>query len=141
MALDSSTRMLVMPVITLSASAIAPLARMTRAEVVEALDSDYVRAARSLGLPRRTIVGKAVRNGLLPIVTVIASVYGYLLSGSVLVESIFAWPGMGQYAFNAIANSDYNAVQGYILFVTVVYVLVYLVLDIAYHALDPRVRL
>jgi peptide/nickel transport system permease protein len=140
-ALGSSMRMLILPVVTLSASAIAPLARMTRAEVLEALDSDYVRAARALGLARRTIVRKAVRNGLLPILTVIASVYGYLLSGSVLVESIFAWPGMGQYAFNAIANSDYNAVQGYILLVTFIYVLIYLVLDIAYHGLDPRVQL
>ena len=139
-ALVSSTRMLVLPVVTLAASAIAPLARMTRAEVLEALGSEYVRAAQSLGLSRRRIVRQAVRNGLLPIVTTIASIYGYLLSGSVLVESIFAWPGMGQYAFNAIANSDYTAVQGYVLFVTVVYVLIYLVLDIVYHALDPRVR-
>jgi peptide/nickel transport system permease protein len=140
-ALNSSTRMLILPVVTLSASAIAPLARMTRAEVLEALDSEYVRAARALGLAERMIRRKAIRNGLLPIITVIASTYGYLLSGSVLVESIFAWPGLGQYAFNAIANSDYNAVQGYILVVTVVYVLIYLALDIAYHALDPRVQL
>jgi peptide/nickel transport system permease protein len=140
-ALNSSTRMLILPVVTLSASAIAPLARMTRAEVLEALGSEYVRAARALGLAERMIRRKAIRNGLLPIITVIASTYGYLLSGSVLVESIFAWPGLGQYAFNAIANSDYNAVQGYILVVTVVYVLIYLALDIAYHALDPRVQL
>jgi peptide/nickel transport system permease protein len=140
-ALGSSVRMLVLPVVTLAASAMAPLARMTRAEVLDALASDYVRAARSLGLPRGRIVAQAVRNGLLPIVTMIASIYGYLLSGSVLVESIFAWPGMGQYAFNAIANSDYTAVQGYVLFVTFVYVAIYLVLDIVYHILDPRVRL
>jgi peptide/nickel transport system permease protein len=140
-ALRSSTRMLILPVLTLTASAIAPLARITRTEVLEALDSDYVRAARSLGLAPRTVLRKAVRNGLLPIVTVMATIYGYLLSGSILVESIFAWPGMGQYAFNAIGSSDYNAVQGYILAVTFVYVVIYLALDVVYHALDPRVQL
>src|SRR5262249_43753291 len=132
---------LILPVVTLTASAIAPLARITRTEVLEALDSEYVRAARSLGLAHRTVLRKALRNGLLPIVTVMATIYGYLLSGSILVESIFAWPGMGQYAFNAIGSSDYNAVQGYILAVTFVYVVIYLALDVVYHALDPRVQL
>lgn len=139
-ALVSSVRMLILPVVTLTASAVAPVARMTRSEMIDALDSDHVRTAKSLGLPRSKVLQQALRNGLLPVVTMIASVYGFLLSGSVLVESVFSWPGMGQYAFNAISNSDYNAVQGYILFVTFAYVLIYLVLDVAYHLLDPRVQ-
>lgn len=136
----SSARMLVLPVVTLAASALGPVVRMTRSEVSEALQSDYVRAARSFGMPPRTIIGYALRNGFLPILTLIASLYGFLLSGSVLIESIFSWPGLGRYAFNAIANSDYNAAQGYILMVAFLYAAVYLVTDIAYHLLDPRVR-
>jgi ABC-type dipeptide/oligopeptide/nickel transport system permease component len=139
-ALASSIRMLILPVVTLAASALAPVARMTRSEMIEALDSDYVRTAKSLGLSQKKILQQALRNGSLPIVTMIASIYGFLLSGSVLIESVFSWPGMGQYAFNAIGNSDYNAVQGYILFVTFAYVIVYLVLDLTYHVLDPRVQ-
>jgi ABC-type dipeptide/oligopeptide/nickel transport system permease component len=140
-ALVSSLRVLILPVVTLATSAIGPLARMTRSEVIEALDSDYIHAARSLGLSQALILTYALRNGLLPVITMIASIYGYLLSGSVLTESIFSWPGLGEYAFNAIANSDYNAVQGYFLLVAFMYVIVYLIMDIAYHMLDPRVRL
>jgi peptide/nickel transport system permease protein len=129
-----------LPVVSLALSALAPIARITRSEMVEALDSNYIRAARSLGLPQSLVVRYTLRNGLLPIMTMAANVYGYLLSGSVLVESIFAWPGMGQYAFGAIVNNDYTAVQGYILLVTVSYVLLYLIVDILYSILDPRVQ-
>ncbi len=139
-ALAASARALVLPVVTLALSSLAPIARITRSEMVEALDSEYVRTARSLGLPQPTVLRYTLRNGLLPILTMAASIYGYLLSGSVLIEVIFAWPGMGQYAFNAIVNSDYTAVQGYIILITFSYLSLYLVLDIAYSVLDPRVQ-
>jgi len=139
-ALVASLRALILPVVSLALSSLAPIARITRSEMVEALDSVYVRTARSLGLPRSTVLGYTLRNGLLPILTMAASIYGYLLGGSVLIETIFAWPGMGQYAFNSIALNDYNAVQGYIVVVTFMYVMLYSVLDIVYALLDPRVQ-
>jgi ABC-type dipeptide/oligopeptide/nickel transport system permease component len=136
----ASTRALMLPVASLVLSSLAPIARITRSEMVEALDSEYVRTARSLGLPQSRVLRYTLRNGLLPIMTMAASIYGYLLGGSVLIETIFAWPGMGQYAFNGIANNDYTVVQGYIVLVTFTYLVLYLVLDIAYSALDPRVQ-
>jgi peptide/nickel transport system permease protein len=139
-ALLSSARALMLPVASLAISALAPIARITRSEMVDALDSQYVKSAKALGLPRFTVLGYTLRNGLLPIMTMTASIYAFLLGGSVLIESIFAWPGMGQYAFNAIVNSDYTAVQGYILIVTFAYLVLYLLLDIAYSILDPRVQ-
>jgi peptide/nickel transport system permease protein len=136
----ASARALALPVVSLALSSLAPIARMTRSEMVDELESEYIRTARSLGLSRARILGYALRNGLLPIITVAGSIFGYLLSGSVLIESVFAWPGLGQYAFNAIVSSDYTAVLGYIILVTFSYVGVYLVLDILYTAIDPRVR-
>lgn len=139
-ALVASAKALMLPVVSLALTTASPITRITRSEMVEALASDYVRTARSLGLPQSTVLRYTLRNGLLPIITMVASIYGYLLSGSVLVESIFAWPGMGQYAFAAIVNSDYTAVQGYILIVTFSYLILYLVLDVVNSALDPRVQ-
>jgi peptide/nickel transport system permease protein len=119
----------------------APIARITRSGMIEALESDYVRAARSLGLSaRKVILGHAFRNALLPLITMIAVLYGYLLGGVVLVENIFAWPGLGQYVYNAITSSDYPAVQGFILYATTIYVLLFLAVDLLYLAIDPRVR-
>jgi peptide/nickel transport system permease protein len=109
--------------------------------MIEALDSDYVRAARSLGLSSRTVVLRhAFRNALLPLLTMIAVMYGYLLGGVVLVENIFAWPGLGHYVFDAITASDYPAVQGFILYATTIYVLLFLAVDLLFVAIDPRVR-
>lgn len=139
-ALVASARALMLPVVSLALPSLAPIARITRSEMVEALDSEYVRTARSLGLAKSTVLRCSLTNGLLPIVTMAANVYGFLLSGSVLVECIFAWPGMGQYAFSGIANSDYTAVQGYIILVSFAYSVLYLVLDILYTLLDPRVE-
>ncbi len=138
--LISSIRVLILPVATLVASAMAPIARMVRSEMIEALDSDYIRTAKSLGLPRKTVLFWAMRNALLPNITMTGSIYGYLLGGSVLIETVFAWPGMGKYAFEAIANNDYPSVQGYILLVTFMYVVIYLLLDILYCILDSRIR-
>jgi ABC-type dipeptide/oligopeptide/nickel transport system permease component len=82
----------------------------------------------------------AMKNAMLPVVTMVAVVYGFLLGGSVLVETIFAWPGLGRYAFDAIASSDYTAIQGFVLYATTMYVLLFAVTDLVYTALDPRIR-
>ncbi|MDE2791187.1 MAG: ABC transporter permease [Paracoccaceae bacterium] len=141
-ALRSSVQSIVLPASVLAFAAMAPLARMTRASMIEALDADYTRAARALGLSERSVVFRhALRNAILPVITMIAIVYGYLLGGVVLVENVFAWPGLGRYVYNAIASSDYPALQGFILYSTTAYVLLFLLVDILYVILDPRVRI
>jgi peptide/nickel transport system permease protein len=137
----SAAEALILPVGVLAFAVMAPIARITRSGMLESLESDYVRAARSLGLPARTVVFRhALRNALLPLITMIAVVYGYLLGGVVLVEEIFAWPGLGRYVFDAITSSDYPAVQGFILYATTIYVLLFLAVDLLYLAIDPRLR-
>jgi peptide/nickel transport system permease protein len=140
-ALESSVKMLIMPVSVLAFVVMAPLARITRSSMIESLDADFTRAARSLGLTEWSVVFRhAFRNGLLPLLTMTAIVYGYMLGGVVLIENIFAWPGLGRYVYNAITSSDYPAVQGFILYATTLYVLLFLLVDILYSLLDPRVR-
>jgi peptide/nickel transport system permease protein len=140
-ALRSSTELLIMPVCVMAFVIMAPLARITRSSMIEALDADYTRAARALGLTEWSVVLRhAFRNALLPLLTMGAIVYGYLLGGVVLVENIFAWPGLGRYVYNAITSSDYPAVQGFILYATTIYVLLFLLVDVLYSVLDPRVR-
>jgi len=139
--LENAAAHLLAPVIVLAFPAMAPIARITRSSMIEALDSDYVRAARSLGISERAVVLRyALKNALLPVVTYAGVIYGFLLGGSVLVETIFSWPGMGLYAYNAITGLDYPAVQGFILYATVVYVTIFLALDILYLLLDPRIK-
>jgi ABC-type dipeptide/oligopeptide/nickel transport system permease component len=134
-------RSLALPALTLGLAAMAPLARMARAAMLEALGSDYVRAARAFGLPERTVIVRhALRTSLLPVVTMVAVVFGFQLGGVVLVEAVFAWPGLGQYAYHAVANADYPAVQGFILYATTMYVGLFLVVDLLYAVLDPRAR-
>lgn len=141
-ALRSSVLALIMPASVLAFAAMAPLARMTRSGMIEALDADYTRAARALGFSSRSVILRhAFRNALLPLLTMTAIVYGYLLGGVVLIENIFAWPGLGRYVFTAITSSDYPAIQGFILYSTTVYVLLFLLVDILYVVLDPRVRM
>jgi peptide/nickel transport system permease protein len=140
-ALGSSAEALALPVAVLAFGVMAPIARITRSGMIEALDSDYVRAARSLGLAARTVVLRhAFRNALMPLVTMVAVLYGYLLGGVVLVENVFSWPGLGNYVFTAITSNDYPAVQGFILYATTIYVLLFLVVDLLFVAIDPRVR-
>jgi peptide/nickel transport system permease protein len=134
-------RALVLPVLALTFGVMAPIARLTRATMAEILESDYIRTARSLGLPFRTVVLKnALKNALVPIVTVIAVIYGYALGGVVLVEIIFSWPGLGNYSYQAIQNSDFPALQGFVILVTLVYLIIYLALDLVAAWIDPRVK-
>ncbi len=140
-AFASAVQALVLPAVALGFGAMAPLARIARSGMVEVMESEYVRTAMALGLTARTVVLRhALRNALLPVVTMVAVVFGYQLGGVVLIESIFAWPGLGQFAFNAVANADYPAIQGFILYTTTMYIALFLVVDVLYAALDPRVR-
>lgn len=137
-----SVKALILPVVTIAVVAMAPIARMTRAMMIDALDSDYIRTARSMGLPNRVIVNRnALQNAIIPVITLIAAVFGFAIGGEVLVELIFSWPGLGLYSYNAILGSDFPAVQGFIILVTTMYILIYLFVDILTAILDPRVEI
>jgi ABC-type dipeptide/oligopeptide/nickel transport system permease component len=131
---------LVLPALTLGTRSIAVLARMTRAAMLDVLSSDFVRTARAKGLPEARVVGRhALRNALLPVITVLGLDVGNYLTGSILTETIFSWPGVGRYVLLAIEKRDLPAVQGSILFLSVIFVLVNLVTDLLYAKADPRV--
>jgi len=116
--------------------------RMIRANVMEALNEDYVRTARAKGLPPRTVDNRHVlRNALLPVSTIVGLQTGLLLSGAILTETVFAWPGIGSWLKDAIFNRDYPVLQGGILFVAIVFVFVNLLVDISYAIINPRIRL
>lgn len=136
-----SIKFLVLPALTLGMRSIAYLARITRSAMLEVLSADYIRTARAKGLSERTVRWHhALRNALIPVVTVIGLDFGAYLTGSILTETIFSWPGIGRYVVQAISRRDLPAVQGAILFLSVVFVLVNVVTDIAYQRVDPRVR-
>jgi ABC-type dipeptide/oligopeptide/nickel transport system permease component len=131
---------LVLPALTLGMRSIAVLARMTRGAMLDVLHSDFVRTARAKGLGELAVVGKhALRNALIPIITVLGLDVGSYLTGSILTETIFSWPGVGRYVLTAISKRDLPAVQGSILFLSVVFVLVNLVTDLVYAKADPRI--
>ena len=133
---------LALPVLVLSLFTIATLTRFVRTSVLEVLDMDYARAARAKGLSGgRVVLGYVLRGAALPILTLVGIAFGSLLSGTVLVEAVFAWPGLGTYAYNAAKNLDLLAVTGVGLVVGVIYLVINLVVDVLYGFLDPRVRL
>jgi ABC-type dipeptide/oligopeptide/nickel transport system permease component len=134
-------RALVLPAFTLGVRSAAMVARMTRASLVDVLSADYVRTGRAKGCAEaRVLVRHALRNALVPVVTLVGLDFGSYLSGSVLTESIFAWPGVGQYAMQAILRRDFPAIQGTVLFLSAIFVAVNLAVDLAYGVLDPRIR-
>jgi len=132
---------LILPAVTLGAALSAILARMTRASVLEELRELYVLAARARGLSgMRAVVRHAFRNSLIPIVTIIGLQFGAVLTGTIITETIFAWPGLGRLLIQAISFRDYPLVQGCILFISVTYVAMNLLTDLTYGFLDPRIR-
>jgi ABC-type dipeptide/oligopeptide/nickel transport system permease component len=136
-----SWRHLVLPAVTLGAALAAVLARMTRASIIEELRELYVLAARARGLSKvRAVLFHALRNSLIPVVTILGLQVGAVLTGTIITETIFAWPGVGRLLIQAINFRDYPLVQGCILFIALTYVLVNLVVDLAYGWLDPRIR-
>jgi len=133
-------RYLILPALALGMRSIAFLARMTRSAMLDALGADYVRTARAKGLPDVAVIGRhALRNAMIPIITVLGLDFGAYLTGSILTETIFSWPGLGRYVVNAIARRDLPAIQGSVLFLSAVFVLVNLITDVAYAKADPRV--
>ncbi len=132
---------LILPAVALGSIPLAIITRITRAAVLDVQNEDYVRTARAKGLPPQTVDRRHVlRNALLPVTTVIGLQTGLLLSGAVLTETVFAWPGMGSWLRDAIFNRDYPALQGGILFLAIVFVLVNLVVDLSYAIINPRIR-
>ena len=131
---------LILPALALGSRSIAFLARVTRSSMLDVLGGDFVRTARAKGLKERVVVVRhALRNALIPIITVLGLDFGYYLTGSILTETIFSWPGLGRYVVNAITRRDLPAIQGSVLFLSVVFVLVNLLTDLAYAKADPRV--
>ena len=138
----SEPRHIVLPALTLAIGAAASLTRLTRSAVLEELMQDYVRTARSKGLRERSVVvGHALRNALIAIVTITGIRLAALLGGAVIVETIFAWPGIGKYVVDSIFIRDYPTIQGFVLFTGTIVLLVNLAVDVSYVWLDPRVRL
>ncbi len=141
-AFRSALSQLILPTATLAIFSLAPIARMTRASMLAILASDFVRTARASGLsPRKVIVTYAFRNAMLPVITTLSMTFSFLLGANVLVEKVFAWPGIGSYAVEALIASDFAPVQGFVLTMAIMYVLINLLIDILYGIIDPRVRL
>ncbi len=136
-----AVRHLVLPVVTEAMVTVGMITRITRSSMLEVLREEYVTTARAKGLAQRTVFFKhALKNAILPVVTMLGMMYGYALAGSVLVETVFSWPGMGRYAVRAITFLDFPAVMGVTLWIALLYVTINLVVDIAYFYIDPRVR-
>ncbi|MBC7107625.1 MAG: ABC transporter permease [Methanomassiliicoccales archaeon] len=133
---------LALPAITLSFGTIAIITRIMRSSMLEVLNQDYIKTARSKGLPEKTVIKKHARkNALIPTTTIVGLSFGGLLGGAVLTETIFSWPGMGQWSTAAITMNDWASIMGFVLVTALIYVIANLVVDILYAFLDPRVRL
>lgn len=138
--LRASLVQMVLPSITLGLFALAPIARMTRASMLTALGSEYVRTARANGLSRyMVLINYALRNAVLPVLTTLGMVFSFLLGANVLVEKVFSWPGIGSFAIEALVASDYAAVQGFVLSMALLFVVVNLAIDVLHTVIDPRV--
>ena len=138
----ASLKQIALPALTLGIFSLAPIARMTRASMLAVLSSDFVRTARANGLaPYTVIVTYAFRNAMLPVVTTLGMVFSFLLGANVLVEKVFAWPGIGSFAVEALIASDFAPVQGFVLTMAVMYVALNLMIDVLYGLIDPRVRI
>jgi len=137
-----SWRHLILPCFTLGLSGAALLSRLLRSSMLEVLGYDYIRTARAKGLSeRKVILQHALRNALIPVVTVMGNMFGLLLSGAIIVETVFARPGLGRLIIEAISFRDYPVIQGFVLFTGTVFVLVSLIIDLSYTWIDPQVRL
>lgn len=134
-------RHLVLPAVALATIPLAVIARMTRASMLEVLSRDYIRTAEAKGLPQGVVILRhALRNALLPVMTVVGLQVGRLLAGAILTETIFSWPGIGLWVYESIESRDYAIVQGASLFIAVIFVTVNLVTDLLYAAVDPRIK-
>jgi len=133
---------LILPSTVLGGFVAGIIARITRSSLLEQLNADYVRTARSKGLHEWTVIQRhALRNALIPVVTILGLLYGNLLAGAVLTESIFAWPGLGRYVYRASTSQDFPAIMGVSMLIALIFVIINLLVDILYYFLDPRIRL
>ncbi len=140
-ALASALHHLVLPTVILGGFTLALVLRVTRSAIIEEMRKDYIRTARGKGLPEsRVVVRHALRNVFIPLVTILGLAFASLLSGAVMTETVFDWPGLGQYLVRAASNLDYPAIQGGTLLIAAVYIIVNMTVDILYGFLDPRVR-
>ena len=139
--LISAVQHLILPTIALGTIPLAIIARTTRSSMLEVLQQDYIKTARSAGIKERRVIYRyALRNALLPVITVIGLQFGLLLSGAILTETVFSWPGIGKWIYVAIGARDYPAVQGGIIFISIFFVLINLVVDILYSVVNPKIR-
>ena len=137
----SSLRYLILPSVALSTIPMATIARVTRSSMLEVLRQDFIRTERAKGLSERMVIYKhAVRNAMIPVITVIGLNFGLLLAGAILTETVFSWPGIGRYVVNAVNMRDYPVVQGCVLFFALMFVIVNLITDIIYVYIDPRIH-
>lgn len=135
----ASAKQLILPALTMALFALAPLARMTRASMLNVLSSDFIRTARANGLSwRTTVITYAFRNAMLPVVTTLGMTFSYMLGANVLVEQVFAWPGIGAFALNSLISLDYAPLQGFMLIMAAIFLMVNLVTDLVYAIIDPR---
>ncbi|MGH9176501.1 MAG: nickel ABC transporter permease, partial [Vicinamibacterales bacterium] len=133
---------LVLPSVTLGLAACASMMRLTRSEMLEVLGQDYIRTSRAKGLgPRAVVVQHALRNAMIPVMTVAGMRFAGLLGGAVIVETIFAWPGIGKFVLDSIFDRDYPVIQGFVVFMGTIFLLMNLLVDVSYAWLDPRIRL
>ncbi len=140
-ALLNAIQHLILPAIALGTIPMAIIARMTRSAMLEVLEQDYMRTARAKGLVERVVIMRhALKNALLPVITIVGLQVGVLLSGAVLTETIFAWPGIGRWLYLSILSRDYPIVQGMALFITVLFLVINLLVDLSYAVVDPRIR-
>ncbi len=140
--LISAVQHLILPTIALGTIPLAIIARTTRSSMLEGLQQDYIKTARSAGIKEKRVIYRyALRNALLPVITVIGLQFGLLLSGAILTETVFSWPGIGKWIYVAIGARDYPAVQGGIIFISTFFVLINLVVDILYSVVNPKIRL
>ena len=136
-----SFRHLVLPGVTLGVVVMAPITRVARASMVEVMRSEYIRTPKALGIRKQVIYFRyALKNALLPIVTMIGVIVGFVFTGAVLVESVFNWPGMGKYGLDAIIKSDFTALQGFVLIASITYIVAFFLVDMVYMLIDPRTR-
>jgi ABC-type dipeptide/oligopeptide/nickel transport system permease component len=138
---DGGLSAMILPCLTLGSVLIGPIARLTRTAVLEVLGADFVRTARAKGLKERTvIIGHALRNALIPVVTLIGLQAAYLLGGAVVTETMFSWPGVGRLAVGAIISSDFPTAQGAIMILALAFLMINLIVDVFYVYLDPRMQ-
>jgi len=135
-------RYLALPVFTLGFVLAAPILKMVRVSMIEALNSDFARTAKAVGVSRTSLLYvDGFRNALIPVITMIGIVFGFMLGGNIIVEFLFSWPGVGRYAFEAITTRDLDSLQGFVIMVGVLYVILNIMIDVAYALADPRIRL